>query len=355
MPTASPTTPTARSSCVSEKRDIINLLGDPAARQGARPRREGGAASARPADLQHRVRDPDQPARHLRRDDARAAGRDHQREGGVLLPLLAAEEPLPVPALRRPRAGRPAGASSGRASRPGCDSRTARKKPAYEAYRFPIVVRKSGAARSRSGAACVPARARATSSCSAGHGGGYVQRRRARSPPTPSATSRSTKSSGQLPLPGIRRRPAGGNRIRCDAARHEPHGDADQVEPCGAEGESLAYRSCLPLRGRRALSLVPAAGMAPRRQWSMFEDHTALVRSGLRPAREAGYGRVAELGAGHDPDRGALEQGRAEPESPSEAAAVQLAPATTSAPNGYPGFGRTTTDRAPQPTRWASA
>ena len=56
-PTASRTTPTARPAPSSERRDIVNMVGDPAPREGARQGRAGGPDQPRPRHLQHRVRD----------------------------------------------------------------------------------------------------------------------------------------------------------------------------------------------------------------------------------------------------------------------------------------------------------
>ena len=86
---------------VPARRDIINIsvirrlatVLDKAAR--------AGRITARPRHLQHRVRLPDQPAGPVHLDLARPPGGAAEREGGVLLPLLAAEELLAVPALRR--------------------------------------------------------------------------------------------------------------------------------------------------------------------------------------------------------------------------------------------------------------
>ena len=100
--TATPTTPTGPPSACPKTRDVINMLAirqlgkylDQAARAG-RITREA-------PDLQHRVRAPEQPARPDREHEPRAPGGADQREGGVRVPLRAAEELLAVPADRRP-------------------------------------------------------------------------------------------------------------------------------------------------------------------------------------------------------------------------------------------------------------
>ena len=107
-PTASPITRTGRSRSFPRSATSSTCSRSGAwARRSTSPRRPAG--SARPADLQHRVRHPVEPARHLRRDEPGAAGGADKREGGVRLPLFAAQEPLPVPALRRSGEARPAG------------------------------------------------------------------------------------------------------------------------------------------------------------------------------------------------------------------------------------------------------
>ena len=94
-----------------------------------------------------------------------AAGGAPQREGGVLLPLLAAEELLAVPAVRRPRPLGLVGAALGRLpDRPAVRERQARSRPSR-----PTSCRSSctgAAAACRSGATCAPARAPASCSCS---------------------------------------------------------------------------------------------------------------------------------------------------------------------------------------------
>ena len=99
--------------------------GHPAARIGARQGRSRGADLARAADLQHRVRVPEQSSGSVRQHFTQAPGGAPEPDGGVLVPVLAAEELLAVPARRRSGAIGLVGPSLGRASRPVCASRAA--------------------------------------------------------------------------------------------------------------------------------------------------------------------------------------------------------------------------------------
>ena len=139
---------------------------DQAARQGARPGREGRQAAARARHLQHRVRHPDQPAGHLRLDVTRAPGRaSSTRRKSSPTATRASRATRSTSSTTTPvaRGRRPSG---GRASRPACASRTApRSRPGMPTGSRSWSTRR--AARWRSGAACDRARAAARCSCNA--------------------------------------------------------------------------------------------------------------------------------------------------------------------------------------------
>ena len=99
-------TPTARPQRVPKKKDLVSLLVIRRLGRLSGRRRPGGPPLARPADLQHRVRTPEQSPRPDGRELTPPAGGAPEREGGAGLPLPAAAQPRPVPALRRPATAR---------------------------------------------------------------------------------------------------------------------------------------------------------------------------------------------------------------------------------------------------------
>ena len=112
-----------------------------------------GTAGAIKRGLRHLpdgVRHPVQ-ARPVLRRDARAAGRVLRHLRAHRLPQPARALVLAVPAARRRPQG--AAASATAASSPACAAPTASAKPAYEAFRLPLVAEATGAPTS-CGAAC---------------------------------------------------------------------------------------------------------------------------------------------------------------------------------------------------------
>ena len=88
---------------VPRRRDVINMLAIRTPAALPRPRAPRKALHPHARHLQHRVRPAEQPAGPAREHEPLAPGGADQREGGVRVPLLAPEEPLAVPAVRRSR------------------------------------------------------------------------------------------------------------------------------------------------------------------------------------------------------------------------------------------------------------
>ena len=122
--------------------------GDPAARPLPGPRGARGAAARRPADLQHRVRAPEQPARPDRQHHARAPGRAAEREGGAVATATrgcAATRSTCSTTTRRGPGTTPKEIWSG--FQTGLRFTDGPPKPAWDAYRLPIVVHRAAARR----------------------------------------------------------------------------------------------------------------------------------------------------------------------------------------------------------------
>ena len=268
--TASRTTPTARPARCSARRDIINISVirrlatalDKAARAGRISRGLGIYNT----EFGFQTNPPDP----FISTSPEPPGGAPEREGGVLLPLPAAQELLAVPALRRsgphraPRRCKWAGFQTGLR----IDRRDA-VKPSYDAYRLPIVVKKQrsgvliwGRVRPGSGTRFAQLQRK--------QGRLLRERRIARSPRTPAATSPSTRSkSASYRFIGfaVPRRQQLLGTSRTAKREVEPH---SAVSPSSKFlrprcARSRRRRSCsLPARRSRPRASGPCSRTTPR-------------------------------------------------------------------------------------------
>ena len=241
---------------------------------------------------------------------------------------------------------RPGRAQALRGFQTGLRFRNGKPKPALGAYKLPIVVHKRGAA-----VCCVWGRVRP------GTGSRYVQLQRngkqdgnADQDQLAGLLQRQAHRKGELSLPCVRRL-----WLQREAARHEPHG-----EPYFS---ALALSLGLPLAGCGGGGGSGNAERSPEPgQWSMFEDHSALVRT-TPVRRERTLRELQALGA--DTLRIEAKWNEIAP-----APLARRRPSFDAAdPAAYPGFGpyddlfrradskgfRVLLTLAPEAPRWATA
>ena len=167
-------------------------------------------------------------------------------------------------------------------------------KPSYDAYRLPIVVKKQRQRRADLGPRAArhrhPLRAAAAASAAASASNDGARRsRRTRAATSPSTAARSAPPTASTAYSDAAAQPA---------ARHQPRGEAAEVR--GRARDVASRQDPAARRARRAGGAAARPrrrDRPPRAQWSVFEDHTALVQVGADEARAARSNEIKDARA----------------------------------------------------------